>query len=521
MTSSSAAQNSLRDIFLSHRSANKGIVRVLAGDIEAEAFQGRALLTWLDEAEIRPGQSIPSLVNAGLECSRFFGLVMTPDYFDPSASGWTDAEWHAALHGDPDNRRARIIPLLLEDCPYIPMLLRHLNAIDLRPDNYQQGRRQLLAVLRDEPLPRPVSHRGQLIASGSKIARSTLIAERAVPQADPDVTTERLYCNLLPVERLPQYVYSASLAPELMRQKKDGSFAMPSKSEIKDVIREHQESGESSERYMPAFRLFEERLFTFHDLESPESPLVPVVDEGDIESLDMPTFTGDEDLRRLLLSLLNMALARHMVHAGLIADDTKKGRFFFPGKNGGENVISWTPRKNKASRTVAKPVTKDGQTLFWRHLGAYLQIIYLVNRFYLKISPTWVITDDGHTPSGGPNIGKRVSKWTNPERNLQVLFHVRFWTSILRNRKAGPISIRAGDQFIEIANVPAVIQQSYGIAGDQKDLMRLLDEEAPLIAAEEEQRAESATSSGLAGEGSDEDSESEEFEGDLEELDAE
>jgi TIR domain len=110
MNTSSAVQSNLRDLFLSHRTANKEFDRVLAADVEAEAYQGRGLVTWLDEAEIRPGQSIPAMVNAGLECSRFFGLVMAPDYFDPASTGCTDAEWHAALHGDADNRRARLIP---------------------------------------------------------------------------------------------------------------------------------------------------------------------------------------------------------------------------------------------------------------------------------------------------------------------------------------------------------------------------------------------------------------------------
>ncbi len=234
---------------------------------------------------------------------------------------------------------------------------------------------------------------------------------------------------------------------------------MPSKTDIKNAIRENRERDGSTERFMPAFRLFEDRLFTFHDLESPDSPLSTIVEEGDVEALDIPTFVGYEELRKLLLSLLNMSLARHMVHAGLIADESKHGRFFFPAKDGGENVITWMPRKKKASRTVAKPVVKDGRTLFWRHLGAYLQIIFLVGRFYLKITPTWVITNDGKTPSGGPDIGKRVSKWTNPERNMQVLFHVRFWTSVLRNRRAGLISLWAGDQSIEISTVPALIQR--------------------------------------------------------------
>jgi NAD(P)-dependent dehydrogenase (short-subunit alcohol dehydrogenase family) len=41
-----------RDVFLSHRSANKELVRRLAADIESESWQGRKFLAWLAEAEI-------------------------------------------------------------------------------------------------------------------------------------------------------------------------------------------------------------------------------------------------------------------------------------------------------------------------------------------------------------------------------------------------------------------------------------------------------------------------------------
>jgi hypothetical protein len=71
---------------------------------------------------------------------------------------------------------------------------------------------------------------------------------------------------------------------------------------------------------------------------------------------------------------------------------------------------------------------------------------------------------------------------------------VRFWTSVLGGGRGGPISVRAGDQTLEIATVPALIQQSYGISDDQRDLMRLLDEEAPLITAEEEELVDIALS---------------------------
>jgi transcriptional regulator with XRE-family HTH domain len=182
---------SAKDLFLSHKSNDKEFVRRLGDDIEGERADGRSLRVWLDEAEIRPGDSIPRMITEGLEKSRYVGLVMTPAYFQ-SASGWTDAEWHGALHGDPDNRKGRLLPLLVKDCPYIPYLLRHLRAIDLRGNRYEEGLREVLAVLRGEPVPKPVTHRGQLITTGTQIDRASLVAERAVPDADPDVTTEKL-----------------------------------------------------------------------------------------------------------------------------------------------------------------------------------------------------------------------------------------------------------------------------------------------------------------------------------------
>lgn len=484
-----------RDIFLSHRTSDKQFVRNLAGKIEQEDFEGRRLLTWLDEAEIRPGESIPGRINWGLEHSRFVAVVMTPAYFE-SASGWTDAEWHAALHPDPDNRKGRIIPILAENCPYIPALLRHLDAIDFRERRYDRAFSELLSVLRNEPLPRPVTHRGQLITSSGRVDRSTLIAELAVPEATPDVVTERLYCNLLPVQTPPRYVYSAALNPGMMRKKRDGTESTPSKNAVKEAIRKVQEDEgmEPADRFMPAFRLHEGRIYTFHDLvDDVYAPLGAVIDENDVEQFEFRDFVRDQDLRKLLVSLLNMAVSRHLVRRGLVADPDKHGRFFFPsGENGVGRSVEWKPFKNRASRTVAKPMLQGGKVSFWRHQAAYVTVQFLVNRFYIKVLPTWVVTEDGHRPSGGPTVGKRVIRWMGVERNLHVLYHIRFWTTVLRGRRPGPINVRVGEQSMEVAVVPAMIEQAYGIAGDRRDLLRVLDQEAELIAAVEEEEVESA-----------------------------
>jgi hypothetical protein len=264
---------------------------------------------------------------------------------------------------------------------------------------------------------------------------------------------------------------------------------LPSKQKIREAIRFAQEVAGKDNPYMPAFRVLEDTIITFHDLEAPDGLFEPVIQDDSIERIFVQELLQDEDDRKVIMSLLNMAITRHANKVGLVIDETKNGRFFFPPKDSEPHNITWVPKKSKASRTVAKPCVKNGQVLFWRHLGAYLRMLFLANNFYLKITPTWVFTEDGYQVKGGPTVGKLAIRWTGAERNMQVLYHVRFWTTVLRTG-GGPISIKAGDQRIEISTIPAFVQQAYGIAGDQKDLLGLLDQEAPLIAQEEDEIAD-------------------------------
>src|SRR3972149_8373102 len=242
----------LRDIFLSHRTVDKDIVRRLAADIENNYFEDRKLSTWVDEAEINVG-SIPGKINLGLENSRFIGIVMTPDYFN-SPSGWTDAEWHAVLHLDPDNRSGKILPILAKNCPYIPILLRHLKMIDFREKQYEHGLKGLLAILRNEPLNRPSIFRGHLITSSGRIDGQTYLAERSAIEGNPHTTKENLYCNLLPIIGLPHYIYTASFSADHGRTKLDGQLSLPSKQKLKDIIKSFQLQLGVEKPYIPSFR---------------------------------------------------------------------------------------------------------------------------------------------------------------------------------------------------------------------------------------------------------------------------
>lgn len=473
-----------RDVFLSHRSADKEFVRKLASDIEQDR-NGTGLYTWLDEAEVKPGDSIPGAVEDGLQKSRFFAAIMTPEYFDTSGSGWVDAEWHAALHTDPDNRRGRIIPILAADCPRIPFLLRHLNAIDLREKNYKYGLQDLLRALRNQPLPRPHTHRGQLVTPGGRVDRAGLFAERAVPAADPDVVNERLYCNLLPVERLPKYVFIAPILDSIRPKRKDGTLGVPPKSELRDLIIERQTAAGVERPYSPAFRIHEDRVFSFHEFD--DSPLLAIADGDNTEAIETRDLVANESTRNIVFSLLNMAVSRHCKKVGLEIDGTKINRFFFAKDGELNRTVRWKPKKSWATRTVAKPyLDKEGNIKFWVHQGAYLKMMFLANRLYLQIRPTWIITKDGVEVMQGPTVSRVVNRYTGAERNLQILYHVRFWTTILRHSK-GLLTMKAGDQTIDFSTIPAFVDQPYGIQDDNQDALGLLDQDAVLFAQREEE----------------------------------
>jgi hypothetical protein len=213
------------------------------------------------------------------------------------------------------------------------------------------------------------------------------------------------------------------------------------------------------------------------------------VDADACEEYDVRALLTDEDERRIVMSLINMAIDRHANRQGLAIDPTRTHRYFFASDEGTPRIISWRPLKKRAQRTVAKPYIRHGIADRWIHQACDIRAIFLAARLYIQLTPTRMLTEDGKQVIAGPDVGRIVARWLNQERNLHVLYHVRFWTSVLR-QGPGPISIRVGEQWMEVSTSPAFVQQAYGIEGDQKDLLRLLDQEAPLIAELEDQTDE-------------------------------
>ena len=102
------------DVFLSHSAKDKAVVRPLAERLRADGVK-----LWFDEWVLKPGDSLPTKIEEGLERSRVLVLCMSANAF---GSDWAQLE--AGTYGrrnlrfrDPLNKERRFLPLRLDDAP--------------------------------------------------------------------------------------------------------------------------------------------------------------------------------------------------------------------------------------------------------------------------------------------------------------------------------------------------------------------------------------------------------------------
>ena len=128
------------DVFLSHSSKDKVVVRELAERLKADGVR-----VWFDEWIIQPGDAIGIQINKGLEESRVLVLAISDN---ASESDWVTFEHQSILFNDPTNKTRRFIPLRL-DASEIPFSLRQFAYIDWRKQEQNQYQR-LLSVASHE-----------------------------------------------------------------------------------------------------------------------------------------------------------------------------------------------------------------------------------------------------------------------------------------------------------------------------------------------------------------------------------
>jgi hypothetical protein len=126
-----------RVAFLSHSSLDKPFVRQLASDLKASGVQ-----VWLDEMNIKVGESIPDKISQGLAESDYFLFALSKN---SAKSEWVKRELNSALLTEVEKRAVHILPLKLDDCD-MPTVIADKKYADFST-SYKQGLTDLLYAM--------------------------------------------------------------------------------------------------------------------------------------------------------------------------------------------------------------------------------------------------------------------------------------------------------------------------------------------------------------------------------------
>jgi len=126
------------DVFLSHSSRDKEIVRQLAEDLNLLQVDA-----WLDEWEIQAGDSLAEVVGSALEASRYVAVILGDNFAD---SRWARDEMKQALARERRLDSGIVLPVLCGNAE-LPSFLEEKAYLDLREDNYYSGLLRLAAIV--------------------------------------------------------------------------------------------------------------------------------------------------------------------------------------------------------------------------------------------------------------------------------------------------------------------------------------------------------------------------------------
>jgi hypothetical protein len=279
----------------------------------------------------------------------------------------------------------------------------HHHIVDAQPHFYTVAR--LLQFKRD--------HEDRI---GTALDRS--LGQPTIPVAQ---VRETLHSTLLPVERMPPYVYDMPVTYREGDEKQVAALI----GRVPDP------------RLMTPFLLREGRLYCFNNLRNNDGPFRALVsDPGKAHRAESATWWSDEKLTPWFTSLLNRSLNKLTGWRGLNLDKDHNRYYFQPPEPGKPLSVDYTPLNQAKStrQAVWQPVSKRTNTPrpYWNHLAVGLNFQRVGrDNWCLVIRPEMRITRDGVTPIESAKIGGKVTRRKSRMFNYDLLEELQFWRDYL------------------------------------------------------------------------------------------
>lgn len=138
-------------VFLSHSHTDKRIVLEVA-----QGLQAAGINVWLDDAELKLGDSLITKIERGLDSADYVAFFLSKASL---RSQWARQELNVAISRQVSaDRGAVILPILLEEVE-IPSLLRDVMYLDMRDGNIGLGVKKLISAISRHQIERSHTHR--------------------------------------------------------------------------------------------------------------------------------------------------------------------------------------------------------------------------------------------------------------------------------------------------------------------------------------------------------------------------
>ncbi|WP_239987246.1 toll/interleukin-1 receptor domain-containing protein [Pseudomonas congelans] len=98
----------MSSVFLSHNHNDKPFVRKLAKDLETHGIR-----VWLDEAEMKVGDSLIAKIRTGIDEVDFFAVILSPNSIN---APWVVNELDVAMNLQLNGKAIKILPLMYKAC---------------------------------------------------------------------------------------------------------------------------------------------------------------------------------------------------------------------------------------------------------------------------------------------------------------------------------------------------------------------------------------------------------------------
>jgi hypothetical protein len=231
---------------------------------------------------------------------------------------------------------------------------------------------------------------------------------------------EVLYSTLLPVTRMPKYIFSAPCSYGDSQQKEAAKKVLVSETP-----------------YLCPFIIRNGGvLLAFNDLRQPDGPFRNIIDLSRVRISKTESWLSNPDRAKWFMSLLNRTLNKLTGRKKLQLDVLHHRYFFNADEQGKEKSVEYRPlnQSTTSRKVVWRPVRKSTNEPrnFWYHLAVNLRFVYVGQaQWCFSIRPEMRVTKDGVEPLDSEQIGSHVTRQKSHIFNYDLLEYVNFWRDYL------------------------------------------------------------------------------------------